>query len=82
MPATGTAPTATSCSATVYDPGGPTGQYPSNADSKLTIAPTGASTVTLTFSSFDLENGWDYLKVYDGPDTNSPLIGIPLTGTN
>ncbi|MFC5271909.1 PKD domain-containing protein [Adhaeribacter terreus] len=81
MPANGTAPNATLCAGTVYDPGGQFGQYPNSADSKLTIAPANAGTVTLTFSTFDLESGWDFLRIYDGPNTNSPLIGV-YSGTN
>ncbi|MBK0404565.1 PKD domain-containing protein [Adhaeribacter sp. BT258] len=75
MPANGTAPNATLCAGTVYDPGGQFGMYPNMADSKLTIAPANAATVSLTFSTFDLENNWDFLKIYDGPSINSPLIG-------
>ncbi len=80
MPATGTGPDATACSGTIFDPGGPTGQYPNNADGKITIAPAGAGSVTLTFTSFDLEANWDFLRIYDGPNTNSPLINVPLSG--
>ncbi len=81
MPANGTGPTVTSCNASVFDPGGPTGQYPNGANSTVTIAPAGAASVTLTFSAFDLENGWDYLTIYDGPNTSSPQIGPARTGT-
>jgi PKD repeat protein len=80
MPATGTGPTATACNASIFDPGGPTGQYPNNANGTVTIAPAGASTITLTFSAFDLENGWDYLTIYDGPNASSQSLGS-FTGT-
>ncbi|KAA9340326.1 PKD domain-containing protein [Adhaeribacter soli] len=76
MPSTGTAPVATRCSGTVYDPGGATGMYPNSANGTVTIAPTGAATVTLTFSDFNLQSGADYLWIYDGPTTGSPLIGM------
>jgi PKD repeat protein len=89
MPSSGVGPTATLCSGTIYDPGGPTGQYPNDANGITTIAPSGGGTVTLTFTSFDLESGWDFLRVYDGPSTSSPLLAsltnniipTPITST-
>src|SRR5690606_15766715 len=66
---------ATRCTGAIFDSGGPTGQYGSNQNSIVTIAPTGAASVTLTFTSFNLENNFDLLRIYDGPDINSPLIG-------
>ncbi|KAA9332661.1 GEVED domain-containing protein [Adhaeribacter soli] len=75
MPATGTGPTATLCAGSIFDPGGPNGFYSDNADGITTIAPSGAATVTLTFSSFNLESNFDFLQVFDGPNTGSPLIG-------
>ncbi|KAA9340907.1 GEVED domain-containing protein [Adhaeribacter soli] len=76
MPVTGTAPVATGCSGSVYDPGGPTGQYPNAANSTVTIAPSGAALVRLNFTSFDLEPYADELYIYDGSSTSSPLIGV------
>ena len=70
-----------SCAGTLFDPGGPANNYPDNLSSVITIAPTGAATVTLTFSSFDLEANYDYLFVYDGGSTNAPLIG-QYSGSN
>ena len=66
--------TQSTCSGILFDNGG-TGNYDDNVTSTITIAPTGASTVTLNFASFALEDNYDYLYVYDGPNTNSPLIG-------
>ena len=36
--------------------------------------------VTLNFASFNFEQDYDYLYIFDGPTVNSPLIGI-FTGT-
>ncbi|MAX79438.1 MAG: hypothetical protein CL843_04580 [Crocinitomicaceae bacterium] len=80
MPESGTGPTQTYCSGTVYDPGGPNANYDDGIVSFLTIAPTGAIALDLTFIQFDVEAesstcGYDYLEVYDGPNTNGTLLG-------
>lgn len=73
--------TYTAVSGTFYDSGGPNGNY-SNDERKLyLIQPTGASTVTLTFSQFNLENNWDFMRIYDGNNLSAPMIG-KYTGTN
>ncbi|MCC6601048.1 MAG: hypothetical protein IT223_10295, partial [Crocinitomicaceae bacterium] len=69
------------CTDTIYDMGGPFGNYHNTEDYTFTIAPSGASSVTLTFLSFNLENGFDYLTVFNGPTTGSPQIAN-LTGTS
>jgi Zn-dependent metalloprotease len=76
LPSAGTGLTQTMCSGFLYDNGGPSGNYLDQTESQVTIAPAGASTVTLTFSSFNTEETYDFLYVYDGPDTNSTLIGV------
>jgi len=63
------------CMDTVYDKGGPYGQYKNNEAYSMTIAPTGASAVNLSFLSFDVESGYDSLWIYDGPTISDPLIG-------
>jgi Zn-dependent metalloprotease len=80
LPTTGTVSTQTSCVGTIYDSGGSSGNYGANEDAQITISPTGASTVDLTFVTFDVEAGqsgscnFDYVEVYDGPNTSSTLI--------
>lgn len=76
----------TSCFGTLFDSGG-MDNYQDDTDYSITIAPIGALTVTLTFLSFNFEQGYDYLYVYDGPSTSSSLIGqydgttLPNLGT-
>jgi len=55
--------------------GGTVGSYFNRENWTWTLAPTGASQVNVTFHSFQLENGYDTLWIYDGPSTTSPLIG-------
>lgn len=64
----------TTCRGVVFDNGG-LSDYTANTNTSITIAPVGAATIKLTFTVFDFESGYDYLKIYDGPNTQSPLIG-------
>ncbi|MDO7850523.1 CARDB domain-containing protein [Hymenobacter convexus] len=73
VPYTGTA-TVTTCSTTVYDHGG-FGNYSDNANGTLVINPgTTGSRVQLTFNSFAVETCCDALRIYDGPNAQSPLL--------
>ncbi len=81
LPTSGVGPIQSSCTGTMFDNGGSTGNYIDNTDVSMTISPPGASAVSVDFTAFNLEDGWDYLYIYDGPSTASPLIG-QYTGTN
>ncbi len=70
----------TACNGTLTDSGGTLGGYMNFEEWTYTIAPTGATAVSLTFSFMDLESGYDYLYVYDGVNTSAPLLGT-YTGT-
>ena len=74
MNQTGAFATQNSCSGTVYDSGGES-NYQNSSNSSLTISPTGGLTVALTFQSFNFEDTFDFLYIYDGPTVSSPLIG-------
>ncbi|MBK7344878.1 MAG: M4 family metallopeptidase [Saprospiraceae bacterium] len=53
--------------------------YGNNADCTWLIHPSGANSITLDFSEFDLAPG-DTLFIYDGGDANAPVLAA-LTGT-
>jgi len=74
MPANETGEPLNCCTGTLFD-SGEAGDYSNNTNGIITIAPTGASSVILNFSSFNFETGYDYLYIYDGPSTSSTLIG-------
>lgn len=74
MPENGTADIQTACAGQLFDSGG-SGNYQDNTNSSITISPFGAMNVTLNFISFSMEQDYDYLTIYDGPSTASPLIG-------
>jgi hypothetical protein len=50
------------------------GQYNHNEDYIFTICVDDADEIRLTFDFFATEENLDFLNIYDGPDTNSPLI--------
>lgn len=67
-----------SVSGTISD--GP-GQYDNNSNCTWLIQPTGATSITLTFTgNFNLEANNDILRVYQGTDTTGTLVAT-LTGT-
>uniref|UniRef100_A0A8C3UBV4 CUB and Sushi multiple domains 2 n=1 Tax=Catharus ustulatus TaxID=91951 RepID=A0A8C3UBV4_CATUS len=76
-PPTCTAP----CGGTLTGPAGVilSPQYPEpyppgkECDWKLTVSPD--YVIALLFNVFSLEPGYDFLHIYDGPDSLSPLIG-------
>ena len=78
LPGGGTAPLQTSCRGTLIDDGGLVGDYSPNQTTYATVAPAGAVNVTFDFKKFDVEADgciYDYMMIYDGPNTASPLIG-------
>ena len=73
--------TSPACGDIIYDSGGSTGDYSNNELITTTIFPENpGDIVTFTFNSFNIENNWDFLTVYDGPDNTFTEIGV-FTGT-
>lgn len=77
--------TISACSGNFYDSGGggngSNANYSNSENYTMTFCPsTSGQCVRLTFSAFDIESGFDFLRVYNGPSTASPLIGT-YTGT-
>lgn len=78
----GANPNAGYCSGTVnltdtagtFTDGSGTADYDNNADCKWVIAPPGATQISLSFTSMDVETDYDTVFVYDGPDDTYPLI--------
>jgi len=70
------------CGGLFVDTGGPSGNYQNNENDTYTICPDNAGdVVSLQFLSFNIENGWDFMTIYDGNSTASPQIG-QYTGTD
>ncbi len=75
MPAANT--TTNMCSGTFYDSGGPGGAYTASQSRTVTICPgVAGSKVNLLFTAFTVENGFDFMYIYDGPNTLAPSLGV------
>jgi len=60
-----------------YDSGGASGNYSNSENIITSIAPSaGYDLVSVQFNSFETESGYDFLRIYDGPDTASTLLGV------
>lgn len=63
------------CGQQFFDNGGTSSIYSNNSNDTYTICPTiPGDKVTVTFSSFDVEQGFDGLYVYDGSNTTASQI--------
>ncbi|MCX7606927.1 MAG: T9SS type A sorting domain-containing protein [Bacteroidia bacterium] len=49
--------------------------YTNRTNCRWLIQPPGASWIQLSFSSFNTEANYDFVRVYDGATTSSPLLG-------
>ena len=67
--------TETACNGTLYDDGGASANYGHSKTYTLVIQPTGATSISMNFSQWGLEANYDFLKIYNGATTSSPLIG-------
>ncbi|MBL4657465.1 MAG: M4 family metallopeptidase, partial [Flavobacteriales bacterium] len=83
MPFSGSGSVQSACAGTLFDNGGGLGTYADATNVQITIAPPGASSVSLTIISFDIEPGsggsppcdYDYVEFFDGPNTSAPSLG-------
>ena len=64
-----------------YDSGASTSNYDINENLTLTFYPCSeGAKVCVDFQTFEIENNWDFLYIYDGTSTSATLIG-EYTGT-
>ena len=66
--------TFTTASGTITDNSG-SSNYQNNMACEKLIQPIGGGKITLTFSSFSTESGYDFVRVYDGSTTSATLLG-------
>lgn len=72
--------TINTCSGTFFDTGGAGGNYTNDQNITTTFCSNAGNCIAVNFTQFQIENGWDFLSVYDGPSTASNLLGT-FTGT-
>ncbi|NVO01347.1 MAG: N-acetylmuramoyl-L-alanine amidase [Bacteroidetes bacterium] len=58
-----------------YDSGGLAANYGNDERTLTLIQPPAAASITLTFTSFNVEADYDFMYIYNGPTTSSQLIG-------
>ena len=58
-----------------FEDGSVLNNYVDNSDCKWLIQPSGATSITLTFTSFSTEASYDFVSVYDGTTTAAALLG-------
>lgn len=73
--------TVTACNGTFYDPGG-TGNYANGVNVTMTFCSGNTDALILQFTQFQLESNYDYVYIYNGPSTASPLLGTYSGSTN
>ena len=74
--------TVNTCNALFYDSGGPSGNYGNNENITMTFCSGTTDALRITFTAFQTSNSSDYLEIYNGPNTASPLIGSYHTSNN
>ncbi len=80
----GDAPGSSSCSGTLWDSGGPDGDYHNNEQATFVICPTEFhQCILLNFASFATEVTYDQISVFEGDDIGGNLIQtIDGSGSN
>lgn len=63
------------CNGIFTDSGGSTGNYSNSESIYTTICSENGEQLSLTFTAFETEGGFDILYVYDGPNASSALLG-------
>lgn len=63
------------CGGNYVDAGGPSANYANNTNEIVTICPTvPGEVVTVTFTSFNTETGWDGMYIHNGNSVSAPLF--------
>jgi len=69
------------CNGIFTDQGGMSGNYSNDQDYEITLSSGSSDKLALKFSQLNIENGYDFLEIYDGPTTSSTLL-YNLSGTS
>lgn len=69
------------CDLRVVDNGGLTGDYGSSCNYTLVIYPSSEDSIVSLTGTYDMEDGYDYLEIYDGVGTGNMLYELSGTGS-
>ncbi|MEQ8703745.1 MAG: CUB domain-containing protein, partial [Phaeodactylibacter sp.] len=70
------------CFGTLYDSGGPDSDYGNGENATFTITPaTLFECLEIQIQDFQIENNFDFLNIYAGPNTGGPLLGSYTGGS-
>jgi hypothetical protein len=69
--------TITTCEGVFFDSGGAEGGYQNSENLTFTINPEPGKKARLNFTYFALESGFDFMTIYNGPNTSSPVLFGP-----
>ena len=67
----------TTCEGVFFDSGGADGGYSDLENLTFTINPDPGKKARLNFTDFVLESGFDFMTIYNGPNTSSPVLFGP-----
>ena len=70
-----TSGTSTTCDAVFVDSGSRYGDYANSLTQVRTFKPTTGNAIKVDFTEFATEQDFDFLEIYNGPTTASPLLG-------
>ena len=73
--------TLTTCSAIIYDDGGPNGNYSANCSSTLVLFPEVSGTALMLNGTSTTQSNVDFLDIYDGVGTGGALLGSFASNT-
>ena len=65
----------TNSSGTLYDSGGPNGNYAADERTVWLIQAPQGSNISIQFAAFELETSFDKLIIYNGSTVNAPVLG-------
>jgi len=67
------------CYGTFFDSGGVSSNYTDNESYVKTFCSDNGQNLRFDFTDFNIQHTYDYLRIYDGPNTSSTLIGTYTT---
>jgi uncharacterized repeat protein (TIGR01451 family) len=62
------------CGSTWYDNGGPEDYYSSSSETTTICPDVPGQVLSVVFTSFNVEDGWDALYIHDGPNSAFPTL--------